>query len=171
MRVRLRHGLDADDIADGFFAGDRDLDARALELREELREGALLGDVNEDVLELFGERILRVVLDGGDLAAVEVDGVEGFQQILHLRALERQRDRLVAADLAFAFEVADAVFVHDDLADFQRLRRDGGVLGGRGESADGEQREGGERAFHHHSDQKIVSTSSSDAVRRRPVPN
>ena len=56
-----------------------------------------------------------------------------------------ERDLLVARHLAFAFEVPDAVFVHDDLADLERLRRL--ILSQRGH---GEQGDGGERqsAFH-----------------------
>ena len=50
-------GLDPQHAAAALLAGDRRLDPRPLELRQELRQRVLLGHVDQDVLEFATRRI------------------------------------------------------------------------------------------------------------------
>ena len=96
-----------------------DLDALAAQCLEEFGRGGVVGHAQRKRFQLLGERRGGVVVDAGNAAAALVEHGERLQHVVQLRRSEVDGHALVAGDGAGVLEVADAVFVEDDLADGQ----------------------------------------------------
>ena len=92
-------------------------DALTAQGLEEFRGGGVVAHGERERFELLGEGRGGVVVDAAYAASVVVEDREGLEDVVELGRGEVDGDALVAGDLAEVFEVADAVFIENNLGD------------------------------------------------------
>ena len=107
---------------------EHDLDLLAADLREDLAEARVVGQIDREGFQRAVDRVERVVGDGGDHALLVLED-HALDQVVDVADLEGQVDAGVALDLALALEVADAAAEQHDVLDRQGGGRGGGVAG------------------------------------------